>query len=47
MNRFTIKNIAPQAEKYEKVKNLYQEFEENKKYMERFFADCIISVMEG
>ena len=49
MNKFTTQSNsnAPQAEEYQKVKSFYQEFEESKKYMEQFVADCVISVMEG
>ena len=49
MNKFTTQSNtnAPQAEERQKVKSFYQEFEENKKYMEQFVVDCVISVMEG
>jgi hypothetical protein len=48
MNRFTTsKNSAPQQDYNQQMKTYYQEFEENKKYMERFVADCVICVMEG
>ncbi len=47
MNKFiTTKINAPQAEKHQK-KTLIHEFEENKKFMERFVVDCVLSVMEG
>lgn len=47
MNKFiTTINNAPQAEKHQK-KTLIQEFEENKKFMEQFVVDCVLSIMEG
>ena len=47
MNRYTTKKNAPQAMESQNVRSFYQEFEENKKYMELFVVDCVLSVMEG
>jgi hypothetical protein len=47
MNRFITNNNAPQAYEYQNVKSYHQEFEENKRYMEQFIVDCVISTMEG
>jgi len=49
MNTFTTQSNynAPQAKNFQTVKPFYQEFEENKDYLEKFIVECVLSVMEG